>query len=73
MLISYYINMLSLNPGGGKWSASGGGGRRPGMGPTPGGPNGSKRAPGGTEPLQMYNFTGLDITLTGVDIQNSIN
>lgn len=43
--------MLSLKPGGGKWSASGGGGRRPGIGPTPGGPKGSNRAPGGTAPL----------------------
>lgn len=43
--------MLSLNPGGGRWSASGGGALRPGMGPA-GGPNGSKRAPGGTAPLK---------------------
>lgn len=46
-----YMNMLSLKPGGGRWSASGGAGRRPGMGP-PGGPKGSKRAPGGIAPLE---------------------
>lgn len=44
------MNILSLKPGGGKWSASGGPGLLPPGGPA-GGANGSKRAPGGTAPL----------------------
>lgn len=46
---------MNIFPGGGKWSASGGGLRPGSGGPAPGGPNGSNLAPGGTAPLENIN------------------